>query len=169
MVSIVTCMKLCTYAHCNTTLRCQARNKAANDAAAAAASDNPAVAAALADAPATTTDTPFASLSAPGLAAELQNPKGGSDSGLAAAGFITYPQNLNLADVAYYMLAPTLTYQLNFPRMKRRRVRLLRRWVLLLLGALLLMSFMQVGWGWCSRVLRAVTCVVCCNLFIPLD
>jgi cytochrome bd-type quinol oxidase subunit 1 len=157
MVSIITCMKLTTYAHCNTTLRCQARKKAATDAA--AASDKAAVAAALADAPAATTDTPFASISASGLASELQNhnpqnPKNGSESG-SASGFTVYPQNLNLADVAYYMLAPTLTYQLNFPRMKRRRVRLLRRWMLLLLGALLLMSFMQVSRNWCFMLVQA--------------
>jgi hypothetical protein len=145
MVSIVTCMKLCTYAHCNFTLRLQARNRAATDAAAAAqTSDNPAVATALADAPAATTDTSFASMPTPEL--QPQNPKpGSSESGGLVTGLIAYPQNLRLADVAYYMLAPTLTYQLNFPRMKRRRVRLLRRWVSLLLGTLLLMSFMQVS------------------------
>jgi hypothetical protein len=150
MVSIVTCMKLCTYAHCNFTLRLQARTRAAADAATTAqTSDNPAVAAALADAPAATTNTPFASLATPELQPQPQNPKtpGGSECGGLVSGFVAYPLNLKLADVAYYMLAPTLTYQLNFPRMKRRRLWLLRRWVSLLLGTLLLMSFMQVRRG----------------------
>jgi hypothetical protein len=140
MVSIVTCMKLCTYAHCNFELRAHARKRALAEAT----PDNAAAAAAaFADAPAASTDTPFASIPAPELVPS--NPQPGSESGSGlASGFVAYPLNLKVADVAYYMLAPTLTYQLNFPRMKRRRVRLLRRWVSLLLGTLLLMSFMQV-------------------------
>jgi diacylglycerol O-acyltransferase-1 len=34
---------------------------------------------------------------------------------------VQYPDNLNLADIYYFWLAPTLCYELNFPRMKRTR------------------------------------------------
>jgi hypothetical protein len=88
---------------------------------------------------------------------------GSSESGGLVSGFTAYPQNLRLADVAYYMLAPTLTYQLNFPRMKRRRLRLLRRWVSLLLGTLLLMSFMQVN----GNRVESISCaLLCCTVLL---
>lgn len=38
---------------------------------------------------------------------------------------VQYPDNLNLADLYYYILAPTLCYELNFPRTQRIRKRYL--------------------------------------------
>lgn len=35
--------------------------------------------------------------------------------------FVTYPKNLNLQDLHYFMFAPTLCYELNFPRSSRIR------------------------------------------------
>jgi hypothetical protein len=59
-------------------------------------------------------------------------------------GTALYPQNLCPGDLAYFLLAPTLTYQLNFPRLVRRRWRLLSRWVMLAALTAVLMSFLQV-------------------------
>lgn len=36
-----------------------------------------------------------------------------------AAGLVRYPDNLNLKDLFYFLLAPTLCYELNFPRTTR--------------------------------------------------
>lgn len=36
---------------------------------------------------------------------------------------VQYPDNLNLFDLYYYILAPTLCYELNFPRTQRIRKR----------------------------------------------
>lgn len=57
---------------------------------------------------------------------------------------VVYPDNLNPADMAYFLAAPTLTYQLNFPRLRQRRWRLLSRWMLLAVMTAMVMSFMQV-------------------------
>lgn len=38
---------------------------------------------------------------------------------------VQYPDNLNFGDLYYYILAPTLCYELNFPRTQRIR----KRWV----------------------------------------
>lgn len=41
---------------------------------------------------------------------------------------VTYPDNLTLSDIYYFCYAPTLCYELNFPRSERRRkVFLLKR------------------------------------------
>ncbi|XP_063234799.1 diacylglycerol O-acyltransferase 1 isoform X2 [Bacillus rossius redtenbacheri] len=40
---------------------------------------------------------------------------------------VQYPDNLNLADVLYFMCAPTLCYELNFPRTNRIRKRFLMK------------------------------------------
>ncbi|KAL5466771.1 hypothetical protein EMCRGX_G030920 [Ephydatia muelleri] len=43
-------------------------------------------------------------------------------------GLVLYPNNLNVQDMVYYLAAPTLCYELNFPRIPRiRKVFLLRR------------------------------------------
>ncbi len=34
---------------------------------------------------------------------------------------VVYPANLTVSDIYYFWLAPTLCYELNFPRMKRIR------------------------------------------------
>jgi hypothetical protein len=36
---------------------------------------------------------------------------------------VQYPDNLNLNDLCYYIFAPTLCYELNFPRTTRIRKR----------------------------------------------
>lgn len=36
---------------------------------------------------------------------------------------VQYPDNLNIRDLYYYILAPTLCYELNFPRTQRIRKR----------------------------------------------
>jgi diacylglycerol O-acyltransferase-1 len=41
----------------------------------------------------------------------------------AETSLVHYPDNLNLKDIFYYMLAPTLCYELNFPRTNRIRKR----------------------------------------------
>lgn len=42
-------------------------------------------------------------------------------------GTVTYPNNLTLKDLYYFMIAPTLCYQLNFPRSQRIRKRFLMK------------------------------------------
>ncbi|CAG2061297.1 unnamed protein product, partial [Timema podura] len=36
-------------------------------------------------------------------------------------GLVQYPDNLNLHDIIYFIFAPTLCYELNFPRTNRIR------------------------------------------------
>ncbi|XP_022820776.1 diacylglycerol O-acyltransferase 1 isoform X1 [Spodoptera litura] len=48
----------------------------------------------------------------------------------AAARLTKYPDNLNLKDLVYFMLAPTLCYELNFPRTARIRKRFVIKRVL---------------------------------------
>ncbi|KAF9415580.1 hypothetical protein HW555_006788, partial [Spodoptera exigua] len=48
----------------------------------------------------------------------------------AAARLTKYPDNLNLKDLFYFMLAPTLCYELNFPRTARIRKRFVIKRVL---------------------------------------
>jgi hypothetical protein len=43
---------------------------------------------------------------------------------------VEYPNNLNLVDMYYFMFAPTLCYELNFPRSKRIRKRFLIKRIL---------------------------------------
>ncbi len=43
---------------------------------------------------------------------------------------VDYPNNLNLVDMYYFMFAPTLCYELNFPRSKRIRKRFLIKRIL---------------------------------------
>ena len=40
---------------------------------------------------------------------------------------VQYPDNLNLLDLYYFILAPTLCYELNFPRTQRIRKRYVLR------------------------------------------
>ena len=46
---------------------------------------------------------------------------------MLGAEMISYPNNLNLADIYYFMLAPTMCYELNFPRTKAVRWRFLAK------------------------------------------
>ena len=188
VVAIVMSMKLATYAHCNTTLRCEARTRAVQAAAggwaipttalqppcgsggsggfgrprrgsrtllqpwvglATAATHTPGAAggafgssdlAALRSS--ATEPTPF-------LTAGPQLSRMSSFARRQAAAGIThpvvYPGNLTARELAYFLAAPTLTYQLNFPRLRQRRWRLLSRWLLLAVLTAIAMSFMQVG------------------------
>nr|CAD7457361.1 unnamed protein product [Timema tahoe] len=43
-------------------------------------------------------------------------------------GLVQYPDNLNLHDIIYFIFAPTLCYELNFPRTNRIRKRWTKRW-----------------------------------------
>lgn len=57
---------------------------------------------------------------------------------------VQYPDNLNLKDLFYFILAPTLCYELNFPRTSRIRKRfLLKRILEVVLGIQLILAVMQ--------------------------
>ncbi|KAF4517830.1 hypothetical protein B566_EDAN008772 [Ephemera danica] len=57
---------------------------------------------------------------------------------------VQYPDNLNLKDLYYYILAPTLCYELNFPRTTRVRKRFLAKRVLeVIVGCQVVMSLFQ--------------------------
>lgn len=57
---------------------------------------------------------------------------------------VQYPDNLNLQDIAYYIFAPTLCYELNFPRTSRIRKRfLIKRIIEVLVGVHLVMAVFQ--------------------------
>jgi diacylglycerol O-acyltransferase-1 len=198
VVAIVLSMKLATYAHCNTTLRTEARARAV----AAAAANYPVPSTPLQPASysgigsgtgsglwsrakaglaTAATHTPAAGgggvgyasgdSSAPALRSSATDPHPFLMAGLrrtnstlrrqAAAGVVVvrdvvYPGNLVPSDLAYFLAAPTLTYQLNFPRLRQRRWRLLSRWLLLAVLTAIAMSFMQVG---------GLACCVICAFF----
>ncbi|XP_014212741.1 diacylglycerol O-acyltransferase 1 isoform X1 [Copidosoma floridanum] len=57
---------------------------------------------------------------------------------------VQYPDNLNLSDLFYFMLAPTLCYELNFPRTQRIRKRfLIKRILEVVVGCQVVMSLFQ--------------------------
>ncbi|XP_015584774.1 diacylglycerol O-acyltransferase 1 isoform X1 [Cephus cinctus] len=57
---------------------------------------------------------------------------------------VQYPDNLTLGDLYYYILAPTLCYELNFPRTQRIRKRfLIKRILEVLVGCQVVMSLFQ--------------------------
>lgn len=57
---------------------------------------------------------------------------------------VQYPDNLNLKDLFYFILAPTLCYELNFPKTSRIRKRfLLKRIIEVVLGIQLIFAVMQ--------------------------
>ncbi|XP_076332278.1 diacylglycerol O-acyltransferase 1-like [Tachypleus tridentatus] len=65
---------------------------------------------------------------------------------------ITYPRNLNLRDLYYFMFAPTLCYELNFPRSARIRKRfLLKRLVEMLFLLQLILGLVQ---QWIVPIIR---------------
>lgn len=62
----------------------------------------------------------------------------------AAAGIVKYPDNLTLKDLFYFLLAPTLCYELNFPRTARIRKRFLMKRILeLVFGVNLVLALFQ--------------------------
>lgn len=57
---------------------------------------------------------------------------------------VQYPDNLNFGDLYYYILAPTLCYELNFPRTQRIRKRFLMKRILeVIVGCQVVMSLFQ--------------------------
>lgn len=57
---------------------------------------------------------------------------------------VQYPDNLNFVDLYYYILAPTLCYELNFPRTQRIRKRfLIKRILEVVVGCQVVMSLFQ--------------------------
>lgn len=57
---------------------------------------------------------------------------------------VKYPDNLNIQDLYYFMLVPTLCYELNFPRTERIRKRFLfRRMMELVFGTQLVLALIQ--------------------------
>ncbi|XP_006879479.1 PREDICTED: diacylglycerol O-acyltransferase 1 [Elephantulus edwardii] len=66
---------------------------------------------------------------------------GARANGAAAQHLVTYPDNLTYRDLYYFLFAPTLCYELNFPRSPRIRKRFLLRRLL----ELLFLTQLQVG------------------------
>ncbi|KAL0894797.1 hypothetical protein ABMA27_013323 [Loxostege sticticalis] len=63
---------------------------------------------------------------------------------IAAARLVKYPDNLNLKDLFYFLLAPTLCYELNFPRTTRIRKRfLVKRLLEVVFGVNLVLALFQ--------------------------
>ncbi|CAH2988744.1 unnamed protein product [Chilo suppressalis] len=63
---------------------------------------------------------------------------------IAAARLVKYPDNLNLKDLFYFLLAPTLCYELNFPRTTRIRKRfLVKRLLEVVFGINLVLALFQ--------------------------
>lgn len=57
---------------------------------------------------------------------------------------VQYPDNLSLQDLFYFLLAPTLCYELNFPRTSRIRKRfLIKRILELIVGVNIVMALFQ--------------------------
>lgn len=62
----------------------------------------------------------------------------------AESNLVQYPDNLNLKDIFYFILAPTLCYELNFPRTQRIRKRfLLKRIFEVVVGIQIIFAVMQ--------------------------
>lgn len=62
----------------------------------------------------------------------------------AESNLVQYPDNLNLKDLFYFIFAPTLCYELNFPRTQRIRKRfLLKRIFEVLVGIQIIFAVMQ--------------------------
>ncbi|CAL7950423.1 unnamed protein product [Xylocopa violacea] len=74
--------------------------------------------------------------------AEVDDSKNEADG--SGTALVQYPDNLNLRDLYYYILAPTLCYELNFPRTQRIRKRFLIKRVLeVVVGCQVVMSLFQ--------------------------
>lgn len=59
-------------------------------------------------------------------------------------GLVQYPDNLNLHDLFYFLMAPTLCYELNFPRTTRIRKRfLIKRILEVVVGVNIVMALFQ--------------------------
>ncbi|XP_077284254.1 diacylglycerol O-acyltransferase isoform X2 [Arctopsyche grandis] len=82
------------------------------------------------------------SLSAPHWKS-LEDEKNGTQEEIDQS-IVKYPDNLNIKDIFYFILAPTLCYELNFPRTTRIRKRFLVKRILeVFLGIHLIMALFQ--------------------------
>ncbi|CAL1542023.1 unnamed protein product [Lymnaea stagnalis] len=61
-------------------------------------------------------------------------------------GPVTYPDNINVKDLAYFMFAPTLCYELNFPRSARIRKRFLAKRIIEMVFLCWLMVALMQQW-----------------------
>lgn len=62
----------------------------------------------------------------------------------AETNLVQYPDNLNLKDLLYFIVAPTLCYELNFPRTSRIRKRfLIKRILEVALGTQIMLVVIQ--------------------------
>ncbi|XP_056630075.1 diacylglycerol O-acyltransferase 1 [Diorhabda carinulata] len=68
----------------------------------------------------------------------------GREDSLEDLKLVQYPDNLNLKDIYYFLLAPTLCYELNFPKTERIRKRfLIKRIIEVVLGTQLIFCVIQ--------------------------
>ncbi|ODM96870.1 Diacylglycerol O-acyltransferase 1 [Orchesella cincta] len=66
------------------------------------------------------------------------------DNDIGSPNDVKYPDNLNIRDLYYFIVVPTLCYELNFPRTERIRKRFLfRRMVELVFGTQLVLGLIQ--------------------------
>ncbi|XP_063702769.1 diacylglycerol O-acyltransferase 1 [Culicoides brevitarsis] len=66
------------------------------------------------------------------------------DKSELSKGLVKYPDNLHLKDLCYFMCAPTLCYELNFPRTERIRKRfLIKRLLEVIIGVNIVMALFQ--------------------------
>eukprot|EP00743_Colponemidia_sp_Colp-15_P001405 GILK01001541.1.p1 GENE.GILK01001541.1~~GILK01001541.1.p1 ORF type:complete len:470 (-),score=70.38 GILK01001541.1:121-1467(-) len=56
---------------------------------------------------------------------------------------VTYPENVNVQDFAYYMVAPTLVYEPHFPRTERFRIGYFMEKSIAMLGCVLVLYFVS--------------------------
>ncbi|GAB1603221.1 diacylglycerol O-acyltransferase 1-like [Argonauta hians] len=73
-------------------------------------------------------------------------------SGKGGSQLVMYPNNLNLKDLHYFMLAPTLCYELNFPRSSRiRKSFLLKRFIEMIFLWQVMLALLQ---QWLEPIVR---------------
>ncbi|XP_014770315.1 diacylglycerol O-acyltransferase 1 [Octopus bimaculoides] len=73
-------------------------------------------------------------------------------SGKVGSQLVTYPNNLNLKDLHYFMFAPTLCYELNFPRSSRiRKSFLLKRFIEMIFLWQVMLALLQ---QWLEPIVR---------------
>jgi hypothetical protein len=66
------------------------------------------------------------------------------DSSIPFEDLVQYPNNLTLGDLYYFMIVPTLCYELNFPRTSRIRKRvLMKRMLEVLIGFQVVFGLLQ--------------------------
>ena len=66
------------------------------------------------------------------------------DSSIPFEDLVQYPNNLTLGDLYYFMIVPTLCYELNFPRTSRIRKRVLvKRMLEVLIGFQVVFGLLQ--------------------------